>query len=84
MSVLRAHGNDDDFAGLAALLDAQSLLERNFVEGIDTHLDAVGFDAAAVVLDPDAHVVVHNALQAHQYFFHVIVSPDFGKAAARA
>ena len=43
--LLRVAGTDADgehLVGLAALLDAQRLLERDLVERIDAHLDAVG------------------------------------------
>ena len=70
LAVSRADGGDDDFLGAAALLDAQGLFERDLVEGVDAHLDAVGDDARAVRLDADAHVVVHDALDADQDSFH--------------
>ena len=53
-----------------ALLDAQRLLERDLVERIDAHLDAVEHDPAAVGLDPHAHVVVDDALDTHHDFLH--------------
>ena len=70
LAVRRPDGDDDDFLGAAALLDAQRLFERDLVEGVDAHLDAVGDDAAAVRLHADAHVVVHDALDADQDAFH--------------
>src|SRR5436190_1810884 len=66
LAVRRAHGGDDHLLGAAALLDAQRLLERDLVEGIDAQLDSVGDHTAAIGLDPDAHVVVHDALDADQ------------------
>ena len=75
-------GGDDDFVGAAALLDAQRLLERDLVEGVDAHLHPVGDDAAAVGLDPDAHVVIHHALDADQDAFHAVVR-RFRNACAR-
>ena len=53
-----------------ALLDAQSLLEGDFVERIQAHLDAVEHDPAAVGLDPHAHVVVDDALHTYHDFLH--------------
>ena len=70
LAVGRSDRGDHHFLGAAALLDAQRLLEGDLVEGIDAHLHAVGDDAAAVGLDPDAHVVVHDALDADQDALH--------------
>ena len=63
-----AHGQHLDVAD--ALLDAQSLLERDLIERIEAHLDAVEHDPAAVGLDPHAHVVVDHALHTHHDFLH--------------
>ena len=41
LAVRGADGGDDHFVGAAALLDAQCFLERDLVEGIDAHLDAI-------------------------------------------
>ena len=71
--LLRVRGtdaDDDDLGGAAFLLDAQRLFERDLVEGVDAHLDAVGHDTRAVRLDADADVVVHDAFQAHQNLAH--------------
>jgi len=57
-------------SGIAALLDTQSFFERNFVEWIDAHFYAIGFDATAVALDANAHVVINDPLEADQYFIH--------------
>ena len=64
LSIRRTNGHDDHFGRAALLLDAQRLLERDLVERIDAHLDAVGHDARAVGFDANADVVVHDALEA--------------------
>src|ERR1700694_4718405 len=69
LAVRRSHRGDNDLLGAAALLDAQRLLERDLIEGVDAHLDPVGDDAAAIGLHPDAHVVIHDALDADQDAF---------------
>ena len=78
LAVRGPDGGDDDLLGEPALLDAQRLLERDLVEGVDAHLHAVGDHAAAVGLDPDAHVVIDDALDADQDALHAISlgSPD--------
>jgi len=70
LGISRPDADDDDFAGAAFLFDAQRLFERNLVEGVDAHLDAVGHDTRAVRLDADADVVVHDPFQAHQNLAH--------------
>ncbi len=70
LRVRRADADDDDFAGAAFLLDPQRLFERDLIEGVDAHLDAVGHDTRAVRLDADADVVVHDPFQAHQNLAH--------------
>ena len=70
LRVRRADADDDDFGGAAFLLDAQRLFERDLIEGIDAHLDAVGHDTRAVGFDADADVVVHDPFQAHQNLAH--------------
>src|SRR4029077_8627102 len=64
------YGGDDHLFGAAPPLDAPRLLERDLVEVIDTQLDPFGDHAAAIGLHPDAHVVVHDALDADQDPFH--------------
>ena len=50
------HSSDPQFDRLAAgFANAQGFLQRDLVERIDAHLDAVGVDAAAVLLDLDTH-----------------------------
>jgi hypothetical protein len=57
-----------DFRGDAFLAQAQRLFQRDVVERIGGQLDAVGDHTAAVGLDLDAHVVIHDALVADQNF----------------
>jgi hypothetical protein len=57
-----------DLLGLPRLADAQRFLERDLIERIDAHLDAVDVDAAAVGQDAHADVVVHHALDTNEYF----------------
>ena len=70
LRVRGADADDDDLAGAAFLLDAQRLFERDLVERVDAHLDAVGHDTRAVRLDADADVVVDDPFQAHQNLAH--------------
>jgi hypothetical protein len=60
----------DDFDVRAALLDAQRLFERDFVKRVDAHFYPVEHDAAAVGLDPNPHVVINDALDAHHDLLH--------------
>src|SRR6185437_3226708 len=62
----------DDLDVAAALLDAQGLLERDFIERIHAHFHAVEHHAAAVGLDADAHVVVDDALDAYHDLLHLM------------
>ena len=70
LGIGRTDADDDDLGGAAFLLDAQRLFERDLVEGVDAHLDAVGHDTRAVRLDADADVVVDDPFQAHQNLAH--------------
>ena len=70
LAVIGTDRDGDDFLGVAALADAQGFLERDFVERVDAHLDAVGHDARLVRLDANADVVVHDALDADEYLLH--------------
>src|SRR6185503_18725768 len=69
-----ADGRDDDLdvlgVGATTLADAQRLLEGDFIERVDAHLDAVGDDAGAIWFHADADVVVHHALDADKDTFH--------------
>ena len=47
-----------------------ALFERDFVEGVDTHLDAIGDHAGAVWLDPNTDVVIDDAFDGDQNAFH--------------
>jgi hypothetical protein len=58
----------------AALLDPQRLFERDLIEGIHAHLDAVQHHAAAIGLDAYADVVVDDALDANHDLFHLYSS----------
>ena len=60
--------------GFAAILDTQGLFECNFIERINAHLQAIGFNAAAVAIDANPHGVIHDALQADQNLLHVTIS----------
>ena len=55
LGVGRADADREHFICEAALLDAERLLERDLVEGVDAHLDAIGDDAAAVGLALQLH-----------------------------
>ena len=65
-----ADADRNDFDVAAAFLDTQSFLEGDLVERIDAHFDAVQHHAAAVRLDADAHVVIHDALDTNHDFLH--------------
>ena len=60
----------DDLLHEIALFDAQSLLERDLIEGVDAHLHPIRDDTAAIRLDADAHVVVHDTLDPDEDTFH--------------
>jgi hypothetical protein len=66
-----ADADRDDLDVRAALLDAQRLFERNFIERIHAHLDAIEHHAAAVGFDADAHVVIDDALDTDHDFLHI-------------
>ncbi len=75
--VLRLYGTDrdrDDLAGLAALLDADRLLDGDFVEGVHRHLDVGKVDAAAVRFDADLDVVVDDPFDRDQNLHAAILS----------
>ena len=72
LSVCRTNRYDYDFTRFAAFLDAQRFFQRNLIERVDAHLDAIGVHTAAVALDPNADVVVHNPFQADQNLFHFV------------
>ena len=57
----------DHLIGLAGFFRAQGLFQRDFVKGVDAHLDAIGFNAAAVAFHANADVIVHDALDSDQY-----------------
>ena len=61
---------DDDFFGTTSFLDPKRFLERNLVKRVDAHLHPVRDYTGAVRLHADAHVVVHNALDADQNSLH--------------
>ena len=72
----RPDADGDDLVRLAALAQSQRFLERDRVEGIGAHLDAVGDDARAVRPHAHAHVVVDDPLDADQdpaHAFHSVV-----------
>src|SRR5581483_10420596 len=70
-SVLRfgaADRDGDDLCGLAALLDADRLLDGDFVERIHRHLDVGKVDAAAVGFDADLDVCIDDPFYGNEYF----------------
>ena len=75
LSIRGTNTHDDHFGRRALLLDAQRLLQRDLIEGIDAHLHTFGHDARAVRFDANADVVVHDALQANQDLAHTS-APD--------
>ena len=60
------HGND--LGGLAGFLEAQGFLDGIFIEGIDAHLHACGFDSQAVGTRTYANVVINHPLEGDQNF----------------
>jgi hypothetical protein len=64
----RANADHDHLFGHPFLAQAQCFFQRDVVERVGGQLDAVSDHAAAVGLDLDAHVVIHDALVAHQNF----------------
>ena len=64
----RPDGAHDDFADHAFFAQTQGLFVGDFVKGVHGHLDAVQLDAGAITFDADADVVVHRALDGHEYF----------------
>ena len=74
LGLVRPDADREDFVRLAALAEAQRLLERDLVEGIGAHLDAVGHDAGAVRTHAHAHVEVDDALDADQNPAHAVRS----------
>ena len=68
LGVAAADANGNDLGIVAGVADAQRLFEGDFVERIDTHLDAVGIDPAAVFLDLDSHGEIDDAFDSNQYF----------------
>src|SRR4029077_17646682 len=75
---------------LARLLEADRLLDGDFVEGIHRHLDVAEFDAGAVRLDPDFHVLVDRPLDGHEdlhglvQFLPAALAAALGRALASA
>src|SRR5262249_48134475 len=62
-----------DFLDAPFFLDTQGLLERDVVERIAAHLDAVRDDAAAIWFDTHADVEVHDTLETDEYSFHCTI-----------
>jgi len=56
---------------LPASLDAQRFFQRDFVEGVYAHFDAVCDDARAIGLYPYTDVVVDNPFYANKNFVHI-------------
>ena len=63
---LRAGRHGDDLANLAGFLQADRLLDGDFVERVHAHFYVGEIDAGAVGLDPRLHIVVDHALHADQ------------------
>src|SRR5215510_6602321 len=71
--MLRSDRGHHDFSGLARFLQAQRLLDGDFVERIHRHHDIGEFDARSVTLDADLDVEVDHPLyrnkNLHRSFF---------------
>jgi len=61
LALLHAHGNHNDFGGLAGFLQTYGFFHRNFVKGVHRHLDVGDIDIRPVSLHPNLHVVIDNA-----------------------
>ena len=70
LRVRRSDTGNDHLLGRTALLDAQRLLERDLVEGVDAHLYPIERNAAAVRLDANPRARIDHALDADQDAFH--------------
>ena len=69
-------GGGDDFGGGALLFQSDRLLDGDLVERVHRHLHPGGFDAGAVRLDANLHVVIDDPLYRDQRL-HVVLVPWF-------
>ena len=65
LAVARADRCHDDFGRLARFAQPQCFFQSDFVEGVDAHLDPVGYYAGVVRLYTDADVIVDHTLDAN-------------------
>jgi hypothetical protein len=58
--------NGDDLRRLAGFLEPERFFDGDFVEGIHRHFDVGKFDAGAVRLDPNLHILVDRPFDGHE------------------
>ena len=72
LACLHAAGHRDHLGRDTRFLHAHSLFHADFVERVHRHLHVRDIDGAAVGLDANPHVRVHDALDRYQYFHRLL------------
>jgi hypothetical protein len=78
LRIRRSDADGQHFVGQALFLDAQRLFQRDFIEGVDAHLDAIRDDARVVRFDTNADVVVHDAFDTDHDSAHALTPVQLG------
>ena len=68
LSLLRPHGDSDDFSHYAFFFQANRLFNGNFTKRIDGHFCVGNVDTCTVRLRTYFYVVIDNALDCYKYF----------------
>ena len=71
LAVDRSDGDGQYLLHDPFFFETQRFFEGDLVEGVDAHLDAVRDDTGTIRLDPDADVVIDDALDRYENAFHL-------------